>query len=275
MDFSTTGYAGFIKPEELGYHYTSHEAALSIVRNRELWLTNIQYMNDREEGEGFKAYVDEYLRHRNDSGQPVEAAIYQLLQTIVKGQVILPIWAICFSARSDDAAQWDRYASNGKGVVLEVHMPSVLDVIQRGLPKELIGGYAMKGPVIYSKTEATRIVSETIELMEQRVKSGESANPNQDIVQLAALIKNPSFESENEFRIVLANVFYGAYKFIPRIDTIVPYLAVRLDRPAVLNICLGPNAAKGSETAWNMLLTHLGGPRHPQLSHSQSTLRVK
>ncbi len=112
--------------DDIVYHYTSHDAAASIVHNEEIWLSNILYLNDGKEFWGTFDRVRHYIQQRIDAKDPVDPAIIEAIKQFINRRPGTSICVICFSAHSNDVAQWERYASNGGGVALGFGRPSCL-----------------------------------------------------------------------------------------------------------------------------------------------------
>lgn len=91
------------------YHYTSLNTFLSMIRSRELWLSNTGTMNDRKEITHFIEMLQRELAEyqRND----FFCKIYEQIPKQYK-------YAFCLSTEKDDAAQWERYADTAKGVCI-------------------------------------------------------------------------------------------------------------------------------------------------------------
>jgi hypothetical protein len=100
------------------FHYTSINTLYGILENNELWLCNTAGMNDKLEIRDFidklyKALEDE-LTHEigiQEKREKFFNKIYKRLENEYP-------YAMCFSKEKDDAAQWERYADNAKGVCI-------------------------------------------------------------------------------------------------------------------------------------------------------------
>lgn len=99
------------------YHYTSIPAMQGILENKELWLGNTAIMNDKKEGKDFienlHSAVLDYLS--NDKEKDICESIFG---NINKRLVAEYPFVTCFSMLGDNAAQWERYADNAKGVCI-------------------------------------------------------------------------------------------------------------------------------------------------------------
>ncbi len=108
------------------YHYTSITALHNILKNKQFWLGNTATMNDSKEVKYFiellqTAICDnvpkDRLSHCDDFFQKVFDRI----------DAEYP-YAMCFSKLEDDAAQWERYADNAKGVCVVLNTKNIMRV---------------------------------------------------------------------------------------------------------------------------------------------------
>lgn len=54
--------------KKIVYHYTSPKAFLSILENKQVWFTDVRYMNDKSEGKFIVKLLVEFIeKHYNDS----------------------------------------------------------------------------------------------------------------------------------------------------------------------------------------------------------------
>lgn len=128
------------------YHYTSISAFYGMINNKELWLGNTATMNDRLKLvgfiEGLKNAISEVSN--GDTGMFYNdfwERVYQRLENEYP-------FAACFSKLMEDAAQWERYADNARGVCIEFDAQKIMslfycqsscmfnEVFYNGVPKE-------------------------------------------------------------------------------------------------------------------------------------------
>ena len=93
-------------------HYCSNEAFLSILRTRELWLSDFSLSNDHLEGKWLRKLLTE--RWSKQNLYPLEyerltAHVDAVIDTFVAG-------GFCLSEEDDLLSQWRGYADNGAGV---------------------------------------------------------------------------------------------------------------------------------------------------------------
>lgn len=98
------------------YHYTSISSLYGILKNRELWLGNTATMNDKSEVIDFIQKLHNALRNSIDEDKKEECEMF-FLKIYERLKTEYP-FAACFSQLEDNAAQWERYADNAKGVCI-------------------------------------------------------------------------------------------------------------------------------------------------------------
>lgn len=106
------------------YHYTSIAALHSILRNKQFWLGNTATMNDSKEVKYFIELLRDELRNNISAdklGQCIE--FFEKVFNRIKNEYP---YAMCFSRLEDDAAQWERYADDAKGVCIVFNTKNIM-----------------------------------------------------------------------------------------------------------------------------------------------------
>ncbi|MEM9360696.1 MAG: DUF2971 domain-containing protein, partial [Pseudomonadota bacterium] len=96
------------------HHYCSASVFLSLVKNKELWLTSLAQSNDNQEGTWMLSYwLDLFNRHRGDPKKLLEGKGAKfVVENILRHNVAL---GTCFSEDRDLLSQWRGYAGDGTG----------------------------------------------------------------------------------------------------------------------------------------------------------------
>lgn len=104
------------------YHYTSIQAFINIVTSNQLWFGYTKNMNDTSEVLCFlQNLVDEInVSFPKDTPRKLE-----VLDLIKHKKEVAHVFIMCFSKLEDDAAQWERYADNAKGVCLKFNTVAI------------------------------------------------------------------------------------------------------------------------------------------------------
>lgn len=249
------------------YHYCFNDTFLSILRNSELWLSELTLSNDSMEG----AWVWEMLKEEcSRCGIPEEhisllEGKFSVLRDIV--------WAVgfCMSRNDDVLSQWRGYADNGAGVAIGFDLDAAtVESLSAGITG--VRHSTSLEEVIYGKlrfpldAEDSIKFDESLNLAIESLKSGSfrgkiSTDDSIKILFTEAYyflvehifrIKNPAFTEEAEWRIIslvikeksAANLGKNeGLNFRARGDHIVPYLRLPIPdnkKNCIKEIILGP-----------------------------------
>ena len=182
------------------YHYTDFQALDGILRCAQLRVNNVLNMNDSAEMRHFmnrlcSAIVDRLRRE----GRPERALQIQALfaQELKKEY---SAFAACFSFHRDDAAQWERYGSRGRGVCIAFRREH-LQRIATG-PLSLQAVYYLDDMANHRMVEVFRALA----------AGGGDLSPEDPAVRKAlreawacsVSFKHPSFSTEYEMRLVVS-----------------------------------------------------------------------
>ena len=105
------------------YHYCSVPAFISIIRNKELWLTDVLKSNDPMEGQKIFSDIFSYYNFNNELKNRYDENtlgwIIDLIQNYeceVKQYSTYNAYAICLSEKGDLLSQWRGYTPNAAGL---------------------------------------------------------------------------------------------------------------------------------------------------------------
>lgn len=113
------------KGENMGivYHYCSVPAFISIIRKKELWLTDVLKSNDPMEGQKILSDVFTYFNYNDEIKNVYENTdLYWIMDLIqnyeceVKDYTNYNSYAMCFSKKGDLLSQWRGYTPNAAGL---------------------------------------------------------------------------------------------------------------------------------------------------------------
>lgn len=191
------------------YHYTDLNAFLSIIKNKKLWLSAANNLNDYYEVDWFLNKIYKQIsKVVNDNNHIFLDTYWQMLRRN------LGIPYICsFSKNGDLLSQWRAYADDGYGVAIgfnkayfdfKVELPSFSPC------KDLSIGIT---DVVYDES----IQDEMIERCISQLKDFDSfENASEvifcsaiDLTRLSYANKNPAFAEENEVRIIHTPMVMG------------------------------------------------------------------
>lgn len=253
------------------YHYTSQAAALSIVNSESIRFTNLHFLNDSSE---YKWFFDRATAIHNDS--PIKwmesenikrAKLAKYLKNLGYADAdggcseMRSIFISCLTSAVDSAPQWDRYSQSGQGVCL-------------GFDKEAIVAWINKS-VDFSDPPNTfcEEVNYDESITDRLIRESEETP-----ALAAALHKNPSYRTEEEFRIGYFGVAYWHYKFLPQDGNLKCFIDSKVPNfwGVLKEIWLGSNSRPEAYFAWDVLLSQVFNGNyldHISLKRSKSGLR--
>lgn len=253
------------------FHYTSLATLLKIVKSQQIWATSIRYLNDVSERsyalseikkrveQGplliqnlFPDQIEEIDKHRSFDELPFVAS---------------------FSGLSDSLPQWRSYCPNGNGVSIGFSTESLKHAslikenaadqqapVNKNLDSDPLDfeidffSIAFQ-PVLYPKEGDCKAFDETVErLIAEARREEEDYDPpeytdesgrmvTEDVSleefvagaldKTASRIKNPSFEAENEFRLIVRLLGASmAIQYRSTKTTLVPYVPLSIPNPS-------------------------------------------
>lgn len=186
--------------QRLLYHYTDYQALEGIVGKAQLRLNNILNMNDAAEMrffmDGLSAAVMDRLKKDGDEENLKEVKLF--FDEELKKEFYYSAYAACFSKNRDDAAQWERYGNHGRGVCI---------AFSKELMQDMTAGTVSLEEVYYREDMRLHKLVDTFYNLVK--KSGGGLKENPDIMEcmeeawiVSAAFKHPSFDSEQETRLV-------------------------------------------------------------------------
>lgn len=108
------------------YHYTSIATLYNILKSKQFWLGNMATMNDSKEVKYFIELLQNELCD-NISADKLKQCNEFFSKVFDRIEKQYP-YAMCFSKLEDDAAQWERYADDAKGVCIAFNTKNIIRV---------------------------------------------------------------------------------------------------------------------------------------------------
>lgn len=245
-----------VPPQNTLYHYTSLSGLLGIVGSRELRASDIRYMNDSSELRHALTILRGHITRRITEGCDNPTLFNELLEWLSHRIVSGPmVYGASFRANGNLLSQWRGYSTNGKGVSLGFDPAD----IQKSAARQQF----QVGQCIYDADEQAALMERLVTSLESRAAALPLHEPRDgggnswlglfeqiegDLLRIAALLKHPSFEEEQEWRIVSPVHGSGAsqrIRFREGNSMLVPYFAFELspseEQPMALeHVYLGP-----------------------------------
>lgn len=246
-------------PEYL-YHYTSTSGFIGILKKRELWLSDINYLNDLEELHLAFRLAIQLLELADTKG-----AIYGAMRKFLVNQVrlaeisgtdsfyryidaspnlpFLPVFS--FTAERDSLSQWRAYCRNG-GYNIGFKFENIRKALKKSRYKPLF----LK--CVYQQDEQENILDTIIDYVSKKHdgKTDTDLRSASDeffelLLRYGPFLKHNSFAHEEEWRIVLdtASVHQTDWKFRESNGVLIPYLTLAFENTKLfdsLRVCAGP-----------------------------------
>ena len=245
------------------YHYTKPEKLLNIIANNTIRFSNVLYLNDKEEiAYSYRLIVNltdkfDDLSLNPDLFNKVKNHFKNKYKYIVDGSNDfankLEYFTTSFSTENDNLTLWNNYAKGKNYTGYNVGFD------KKKLIKEMTdNGYLpIYGCVIYDKKKQIKIIHAIFKkwnmMFERALKSKKNNKVKLfdimfqliDILSIVSIFfKNPQFENEHEYRIVMVNTFGTENSkptgIVEKNGLFVPYLEYSFDKDTVKSINIGP-----------------------------------
>lgn len=279
-------------PQERLYHYTSFKGLLGIVQIGSLWASDIRYMNDSAELKHTADLIRTEVIRRTGAGHAKPDLLNQFLDwvthRITNGHML---FAASFRSNGNLLSQWRGYSRHGKGVSLGFNSDYILDCAEQQS--------FQIGKCIYSCERQEYLISQVIDVIEILAEQHElECNATtrtssyhaifqlieSDLLRIAAILKHPSFQEEEEWRIVspvITDYVKAPVLFREGNSMLVPYIEFNLrggeSVPLALeHLFLGPTPNKTiSMNSLAMFLAKNGIQPKRGISYCQIPFRGK
>lgn len=247
------------RPRETLYHYTTLKGLLGIVSSRGLWASDIRYMNDSAEMKHAADLIKKDIARRIAGGHSNPKLLNQLQywvgHRIDHGHML---FSASFRSNGNLLSQWRGYSTHGKGVSIGFDPDRILNCAR--------AQSFQVARCVYTPQEQARLIGQVVDAIEDLAEEyGECNDPairppeqsyydsfekgESDLLRIAAVLKHPSFEEEQEWRVVspvLTDFNQAPIHFREGTSMLVPYLEFQLtdspDAPLDLeHLFLGPS----------------------------------
>ena len=190
------------------YHYTNFSALKGILLDKGFRLCRADKMNDKKEMKNFIEMVEISLKKRFKGDITTIKKIEEMFKEEKKKRENDIAYIASFSAWNDDAAQWERYGDDGKGVSIAVNVKTIKNMVNRkgiGLQENFYGKNA-------DKHQITDVLADIIS-GNTHVRHGYKKDDIEEMFWqmwiLSVVHKHFSFASEREFRLMTFPQYKG------------------------------------------------------------------
>ncbi|NCB39243.1 MAG: DUF2971 domain-containing protein [Erysipelotrichia bacterium] len=256
-----------LQPPESIFHYTTQKGILGIVAKREMWATQVHFLNDKNEVLLTFKLLERELKKQADRAQ--NPAFKKLLNSIRRNLSHIDQGHICiasFCEAGDLLSQWRGYGNQGKGYAIGFNLKELTRIAKRQ--------HFVLWPCVYSSSLQIELVSYLIDswcrefCTEKFIQHDKMFSViNTSVCQLAPIIKDESFSEEKEWRLVSSVVSSKSPCFAFREGeySLIPYynfqIADENGRHSIKKIIVGPSPH--IELACNSLATFLTATKLP------------
>ncbi len=243
-------------PPALLYHYTSADGVLGILGRREMYASDLRFLNDARELTFARDVVvarlrqaaDELEAHPDDDIGRVEARVNLMRNCSYEADRVsewLQIFVACFCEKGDLLSQWRGYGQTA-GYALG---------FDRAALENSIGESATLRKVVYGDAAAPQLteMTETIIAHPPMAHAGSRGMllAEHGVVPMVVHVKDSAFEEEREWRLATTRYVHDGG---PGNDAvrhrggrlgITPYVSVGFDRAALREVRIGPGPHPG------------------------------
>jgi hypothetical protein len=233
------------RPDRALFHYTTQAGLLGIIRDKQIWATHHQCLNDIQEFLYAKDLVRKELNGRAAAASGDSLSVVKAMLSVMdqKGFEDVDLYIACFSEVHDSLALWRTYGGLTSGFALRYEGTLVNSPAR----------FEMR-PCLYREEQQREVIKALVaEVLERTLKYCQvtGASPEQfvgvdlrtKLHRLGAIIKHPTFAEEKEWRLIsevmTAWPGEGALKFREGKSMIVPYRCIPLD--GFTQVIVGPN----------------------------------
>ncbi len=215
------------------YHYTTQVGLMGIVESKEIWATQIEYLNDGMEliyAFDLAMQVLYFYRDRPSAdGTVIDDAqrlrINDLIDLLQGRPLALRVFVASFSENPDVLSQWRAYGRPGDAFSIGFPGAALVEAAQSA-------GWRFE-PVVYAREVAFAMVETTMRPMLDSLASGRDgsdvrAEVQQLMFDLGPILKTPAFEEEREWRLISPPIDGPGRRFRPGKYSIIPYRAFAL-----------------------------------------------
>ncbi len=241
---------------ELLYHYTTLDGFLGIIRNSELWATDIRYLNDTSEYRMAPGLaVDKMFEAMDLEGENKELIDSYTPLIVQTGK---PVYVASFSAEisGDDLSQWRAYGGQHSGICLGFSPDYLRKTGMQFLNESSDPGWAktskFNDPLIYCEylddknPEDQKVISPNIRDLVDYSREN-VAIAAMAFAMYSAGLKHKGFHAEKEWRLVLVRdceTPTNRLSFRGSKSLIIPYVGIPLkinEGPVTIErVVLGP-----------------------------------
>lgn len=235
---------------ETVYHYTNANAFLGIIQNKELWASHIRFQNDKEEAIYSLDILKEVLDSKKDvfikHGLNIDK-IFEFISSFTG----LATFTISFSSKEDDLNQWRGYANMTPSYCIGFSTALLKQIRIKNEKKENAEIENITETIfakcIYKREGQRKMIETLLDYViktelpsNQYIEEGVAGMIMSDFLPMSAFFKNPSFEEEDEYRLIFSPVQKDKVNIRIGINGFIPYIKVPFEEDCLRDITIAP-----------------------------------
>lgn len=230
------------KPPDVLYHYTTQSGLIGIIRGSEIWATHTQYLNDRSEYIHAVGLIRDAVNGRLQSERdPVtKAVLAEIIARISDDLASINVCVCSFSEDGDSLSQWRAYGEPMAGYAVGFDCEFLQT---RGEKQQFI-----LAPCLYNPSEQGEFINRFLDRVVDENLQHRDVPPEHDhydfwrsggnfvawLHRIAPVLKDKSFESEREWRLISRPLMNTDQNFAyrPGRSMVVPFFKIQLGNEA-------------------------------------------
>lgn len=248
------------------FHYTNQDGLLGIVKNKEIWASHTQYLNDQKEYIHAIALVKSVIEDSKNKYQTsLEQEILKEMKEGIDGNESMNVCVCSFSEEPDSLSQWRAYGGSS-GFSIGFNASFLKSAIRKH-------NFNLAS-CLYTESEQVELLSAIVDkILKQNIELKDKGEYDHfppgggfcaTMHRYAPIIKDESFKEEKEWRIISRPLAcsFESFDFRPGKSMLVPYYRIPLiDESDVFNIqelIVGPtpNLDQSRNSAKSFLVKH-------------------
>jgi hypothetical protein len=247
-----------IKDDNIVYHYTSAKVLHSILKNRELWATDLEYVNDSQEIKYALEKLTEVLIIEIDKSpdafevvlrtmntRPAETMEYMLkiLSNLQEydGVLLDRAYAVCFSSYGDLLSQWRAYGGTDN-YSIGFYKNKLNEIMHQFTPSSKPQLVKVRYGIDEEVEHNLKKFVETLKAYSARPGLSALSKYKSELLQILATVKHKAFVEEAEWRLLTTGQPVDELHFRSSNFGNIPYIKLGFPENSIANIRIGPGS---------------------------------
>lgn len=233
------------------YHYTSNEALINIISNKELWITKWDYLNDVNEFMTAMKVCEEVLCEEQIKSEIIEDIKNSVINNLFTDNLSFDYYILSFSCDNDSQLLWSNYSDND-GINLEIDFEKFCECLNYDMHWHGLVNYRLENQkecfrkAFYDELIGVDDFGKIDKLSQINDLKGRDYDMTIShisvICQLYSMFfKKNCFEGEREYRFVFSNTREKEVCFRNKNNIVTPFLKEKINSlDFITGITIGP-----------------------------------